>query len=1165
MVSKSFHKSITRVMKYRDTISYKYLLPKKDFSAILVYLFLLITPLLSFAQFHEPDFEKVSIEIDGTLLYTNIVSIKQDHQGFLWMTTPDGLLRYDGYQFKIYKNIPGDTTSVIFNNTEALYVDHIGDLWIGTDKGLMRYESDCDCFTQYTVDPNNAVPTGIIITITEDTDHNIWIGMHNGGLFRYERKRDKFIRFLDDPKDPNTLGNEDVRVLLADRQNQIWIGTGYYLESGQVGGLFRFDPATGKTKRFLHDPDNPNSLIDNRVSAIMEDNKGRILVGTYQSGLHYYDQEKDELVRMTNDSTHPDKLYAPKGKRVWSTDPSVSILFQDKKGGYWVGTCGGGINHFEQGTNKVSHYLPNPDDQNGISNEYLWSFYEDRYGQFWLGNLAGGGLHKMNPHQPWVRRYDQLNNSGVNSIVESQFGPGAIYLGTRFEGLLQLDVKRNQIKPVLKEAINSYGIKARGIRTVHEDSNGILWMGFGDGFFDGSRWQYDIGNGAFGRLDPRTASYKQYVIPRNDSLNVFNNTVYDIHGDREGVLWLGTGPGGLFRFDKEQEILERINLPSKKNQAGNAEISFVKEDSSGTLWIGDIGREGALFRYNPQNDSLSSFLEGYKPNSFYEDKEGWFWIGSLNKGLLHFRPDQGNLKQFTMIDGLSSNRIEAITEGPDGIFWVATDLGISKFDSMSNRFKTLSLPPYGFWNAMKASDGQLFFTGNTTLFSFYPDQQSGNLIPPDIVLTGLTISGESYVQNNVSLNMTKEISLTHLQNDISFEYVGLHFGNPLLNKYKYKLEPYDKDWIEAGTQRESRYTNLDPGEYSFQVKGSNDNNVWNEKGVSLRILIAPPWWTTWWAYTVYGILFIAGLFFIDRLQRRRLLEKSRVQAKEKELEQAKAIKKAYDKLEKTHSNLKATQAQLIQSEKMASLGELTAGIAHEIQNPLNFVNNFSEVSNELIDEMNEEMEKGDMEEAKAIADDVKQNLVKILHHGQRADAIVKGMLQHSRATGGAKEPTDINALADEYLRLAYHGLRAKDKTFNATMNTDFDPSIIKVNVVPQDIGRVILNLITNAFYAVTEKSVFAKASADAYEPTVWLSTKKDKNQIMISVRDNGNGIPEKVLDKIFQPFFTTKPTGQGTGLGLSLSYDIIKAHNGKLKVETKEGAGTTFTIQLPAI
>ncbi|MBK6383129.1 MAG: two-component sensor histidine kinase [Chitinophagaceae bacterium] len=283
--------------------------------------------------------------------------------------------------------------------------------------------------------------------------------------------------------------------------------------------------------------------------------------------------------------------------------------------------------------------------------------------------------------------------------------------------------------------------------------------------------------------------------------------------------------------------------------------------------------------------------------------------------------------------------------------------------------------------------------------------------------------------------------------------------------------------------------------------------------------------------------------------------------------------KANKVLETTLTNLKSTQSQLIQSEKMASLGELTAGIAHEIQNPLNFVNNFSEVNKELIAEMRVEIAKGNYDEVNALAKDVEDNEEKINHHGKRADAIVKGMLQHSRSTNNAtKEPTDINALADEYLRLAYHGLRAKDKSFNATMKTDYDESIGNISIVPQDIGRVILNLITNAFYVVNEKkkSPHPLKGGEDYEPVVTISTKRlgsplgDGGKIEVRVSDNGGGIPQKILDKIFQPFFTTKPTGQGTGLGLSLSYDIVKAHSGELKVETKEGEGSTFIITLPA-
>jgi signal transduction histidine kinase len=280
-------------------------------------------------------------------------------------------------------------------------------------------------------------------------------------------------------------------------------------------------------------------------------------------------------------------------------------------------------------------------------------------------------------------------------------------------------------------------------------------------------------------------------------------------------------------------------------------------------------------------------------------------------------------------------------------------------------------------------------------------------------------------------------------------------------------------------------------------------------------------------------------------------------------ERTSQLRQQKEQVEQTLAELKATQAQLIQSEKMASLGELTAGIAHEIQNPLNFVNNFSEVNTELITEMHQAIDKGNFEEVKEISKDIEENEKKIIFHGKRADAIVKGMLQHSRRnTSGEKEPTDINALADEYLRLAYHGLRAKDKTFNATMKTEFDKTIGNMNIIPQDIGRAILNLITNAFYAVLEKK---KMAGEGYEPTVIVETKKTGNTVLISVKDNGNGIPQKIVDKIFQPFFTTKPTGQGTGLGLSLTYDIIKAHGGEIKVLTAEGKGSTFTISLSLI
>jgi signal transduction histidine kinase len=400
-----------------------------------------------------------------------------------------------------------------------------------------------------------------------------------------------------------------------------------------------------------------------------------------------------------------------------------------------------------------------------------------------------------------------------------------------------------------------------------------------------------------------------------------------------------------------------------------------------------------------------------------------------------------------------------------------------------------------------------------------------------------------------------DLRLSLCSDDITFIGTGLH--ERAKNKMEYrKMNESGVQQFPDPFQIRFLWTNLS---MFNNVACVESEVIWSQKindkisnelvrNTTLLKIEANKWW----------VVHVHGSVPDYRLTKGDFMTNEKTVIRNQELEQQ--VYERTQELNQSLQELKSTQSQLIQSEKMASLGELTAGIAHEIQNPLNFVNNFSEVSNELIDEMNEELDKGDIEEARIIASDLKKNLEKINHHGKRADAIVKGMLQHSRSSSGVKEPTDINALTDEYLRLAYHGLRAKDKSFNATLKTDFDESIGKIDIIPQDMGRVILNLITNAFYAVDQKK---KLLDPAYEPTVSVKTRKTNDNVELLVTDNGNGIPQKVLDKIFQPFFTTKPSGQGTGLGLSMSYDIVKAHGGELKVGTTEMEGAVFTIQLP--
>ncbi|HET6722000.1 MAG TPA: ATP-binding protein [Chitinophagaceae bacterium] len=480
------------------------------------------------------------------------------------------------------------------------------------------------------------------------------------------------------------------------------------------------------------------------------------------------------------------------------------------------------------------------------------------------------------------------------------------------------------------------------------------------------------------------------------------------------------------------------------------------------------------------------------------------------------------------------------------------------YNAIASDYAVMNMPDLGIWYGFQALDYARRVNNNMLLAAIYGTLGENYVVKKEfdsaIVVSKAGIPVSTDASNTVGLYVNvaqsflgkqlfdsakhyagvvvKLARLNNFYNQLQFGYKCLsqcyeHKGNTDSAFKYFKLAVQTKDELFSA-QKENELKAISLREQAQKQKAEQERTAYKNR-VRIYILLLG----------MIGIMIIAFILFRANRQKQR----------------------AKLKIEQAYNNLKSTQQQLIQSEKMASLGELTAGIAHEIQNPLNFVNNFSDVNKELLAEMKDEIDKGNLDDVKTIANDVIDNEEKINHHGKRADAIVKGMLQHSRRSSSVKEPTDINALADEYLRLAYHGLRAKDKSFNATMKTDFDESIGNIKIIPQDIGRVILNLINNAFYAVDEKK---RQNSNGYEPTVSVSTKKSNGKIEIIVKDNGNGIPQKVLDKIFQPFFTTKPTGQGTGLGLSLSYDIItKGHAGELMVETKEGEGTIFIVQLP--
>ena len=771
----------------------------------------------------------------------------------------------------------------------------------------------------------------------------------------------------------------------------------------------------------------------------------------------------------------------------------------------------------------------------------------------WNGNLFH--IYPLQKNVPYIP-------AGSTVITFNEEANDVLWIGTA-NGLIRIDQHTGNIERYISEPLNPNTLSDNGVFSIYKDYQGVLWVGTSNGL---------------NRFDQKTKTFTRYLHNSKDTNSLSDGIIYAITGDEKGSLWVGTEDGLNLMNKQTNSFIHYRNNPEDSNSLSQTGIICVKVDHSGKLWVGT--ESGGLNLLDEQGGKFKHFLRGDGIDCIYEDSRNVIWVGT-RAGL--YRYDEKAKAFVRFVDEnpgtkIGTNRINSIVEDDKKNLWVSASSGIFKLSNdrkeitIYSRNHGVNAAYLNIFAGYKAKNGKLFFGDGAGYYAFFPDSLASNTKPPQVVLTDFRIGEESIKPGPKSvlkepLNQTKEISLNYKQNSFAFEFAGIHFSSPEDNRHIYMLENYDKNWQEANTERTAYYNNIPPGSYIFNVRAQSSDGAWEEK--DMKVIITPPWWQTWWAYTLFAILFAASVWGFIYYRSRRLIKEKRVLEEKVNMRTAEVVKQKEeiaiqrDNLEKTFNELKTTQSQLILREKMASLGELTAGIAHEIQNPLNFVNNFSEISVEFIDEMETELKAGNKDEALGMIKDIRQNLEKIANHGKRADSIVKGMLQHSRISSGQKELTDINALAEEFLRLSYHGLRAKDKSFNATMKTDFDPEIGKINIIAQDIARVLLNLYNNAFFSVTEKK---KKLGEGFEPIVSVSTKKLDGKILIGVKDNGMGISQNLLDKIFQPFFTTKPTGQGTGLGLSLSYDIItKGHGAEIKVETKEGEFAEFVIVLPMV
>ena len=1101
------------------------------------------------AQNESLRFESIGFE-QG--LANNITSILQDSKGYIWIGTDgDGLVKYDGYSFTKYRFDPFDSTSISQNLVYTICEDKEGSIWVGTFEGLCKFDRATEKFKRYKPLANAPFHNPNIFAINEDKNGWIWVG--NEGLCRFNKKTGKFLEENIDLGLKDTHGG--VTTIRPDRDGELWISSASGLHRVTLTSANNDQPsAVHISHQYRFEAGNSNSISSDRVNSVFEDHAGIIWAAT-DDGLNSFDKKTGAFTRYQHDVKNPHSISADHFEYwFWNN------IGEDQEGNLWISSTNG-LNKLNKERTAFDTYYHKEGDGSSLSSPWLTALTIDRSGIMWVCTY-GGGLNKVDLNQKMfgLRRNEpgnsnSLSNNNVTAIYEDRDSSGVIWIGTYGGGLTRWDKKTNQYARYRQNPSSSKSLLSDAVLSLFEDSHRHLWIGNGNGL---------------SQLNKQTGQFTHYYgsVAKNYT-DEDREMILSITEDREGLLWLGTVGNGIKSFnEKTGEFVPYYYDPADPNGISDGTAMTVFADSRDNIWIGHgsiatdrLNKKTGRFKHYKYDSHDSSSISSNIVNSFYEDTTtGTLWLGTSAGGLCSFDYSTEKFTTYTDKHGLANNSVYAILEDDNKHLWMGTENGLSRFDPTTKKFTNYDYKDglqsnnfsAGIRNrspGFKGKDGTLYLGGDNGFNFFNPLAIKANAPIAPVVITRFYLL-DSVVKGANELN---KIVLDHNQNYFSFEFSSLSFYNPGKNQYKYKLEGIDKDWVYSGTRRYAGYTDVGPGTYIFKVKATNNDGVWNEEGVSVAVIIRPPWWRTWWAYCIYGLLLIVAIIGIYRYQKQRVIQAERQKAQKKELEQAKEIEKAYHEL-------KTTQQQLVQSEKMASLGELTAGIAHEIQNPLNFVNNFSEVNDELLKELKAEAEKGNLEEVKAIAKDIEFNSEKINHHGKRADAIVKGMLQHSRTSTGQRELTNINALADEYLRLAYHGLRAKDKSFNATMKTDFDNSIGKINVVPQEIGRVILNLINNAFYAVDEKK---KKMGDGYEPIVSASTKKINDKIEIKIADNGNGIPQKVLDKIFQPFFTTKPTGQGTGLGLSLAYDIVKAHGGEIKVQTKEGEGSEFIIQMP--
>ncbi|MCU0304840.1 MAG: SpoIIE family protein phosphatase [Thermoanaerobaculales bacterium] len=797
------------------------------------------------------EFDHLSLE-DG-LSQSIIEQMVQDRKGFMWFATENGLNRFDGYRFTVYKNVPGDPNSLSYNELKALYVDGDGVLWVGIfESGLNSLDPSTERIVRYQHvegDPSS-LGANTVRCILEDRAGRLWVGTQGAGLDRLDRSTGVFHHHRVDRD-----GHDDIRAIYEDRGGSLWIGS-------NGGGLDLLDPETGEFTHFEHDPQDPHSLSDNRVFAILEDGAGTLWVGTYGGGLESFDRSTGRFAHHRADPDDPTAL----------GHDLVKALSEDHEGGLWIATDGGGLSRYDRDTGIFSSYRHNPTDPSSLAADRVFSVFEDRSRVLWVGTY-GGGLSSLDLSRKRFRhdRHDPENPQSLNhDIVWSFFetADGVLWIGTDSGGLNRFDRESGEWRHYLHRPDDPSSLAHNTVRALLGDRNGMLWIATGGGGVD--------------RFDPGTGRFTHFRHDPDDSNTLAFDDLRSVFQDSSGDLWFGTFGGGLDRYDPETGVFtHHRHDPEDPTSISHDFVRLVYEDSDGVLWVGTQGgglnrfdrATGAFTHYRHDPDDPTSISTDHV-FSILESWDGTMWLGTFGGGLIRFDRATGACRRYRAADGLAADSVYAMLEDENGMLWISTTKGLSRFDPLTQFFRNfdvrdgLQSDEFNGGSAYRSPSGEMFFGGINGFNSFIPDEITVNPVVPSVVITDFQLFNRSLsvgeeVDGRVPLTRpvtySDQIDLSHRDNVFSLEFAALHFSAPGKNRYQYRMLGFSDDWVEVGADRRfATYTGLPAGEYVFSVLGSNRDGVWNEVPTSLGIVVAPPFWATWW-FRLLAALILGGI------------------------------------------------------------------------------------------------------------------------------------------------------------------------------------------------------------------------------------------------------------------------------------------------------------------